>query len=1676
MDGGEKSSASQKPEGSSIFSGWKKFLAPPNFVKTEEELKTMDPTSRMTFDIMMKRIDALIASTQNENMRAELNYAKADMLIDREKGKVAEDFVVEFFEWILGRSSKNVKYDLPPERPNGELPQMTLENYPILTPWGNKPYTHLPDVKDFIDTIVDERAHAEKFIAKLKLRWPRNLPELWFWWKYITNKQGLNGPIIEYARFLEPYMGAPTEKVPINPETGNPTYVYRVMDEDGNLVEGNGESFPVEAYNRFAPNPPPYQPQLAEEALAEAEELIDEGAVQVQNHMEAAAGFFDLPDGGDPDPDGQAVLAMGGIVEAFKMIRANEYMFPGETLRNFDAKLAGKIAALPDSIYKTQLIQYFGYGYEDNGLPTRAAWTLDANTMRVFQQGIQTSLGDHLQKVSQIIKNQGTPAMVPSQAMAGNELGILSNHIQELTNVLKTSPISAYNPDRGVHSVVPPVYEINPEIHVKGPIQVKWGAPKIIGNDPVFVKPKQQFIPGQKIFVQKNIYHKGEDTVLYDEGYEDVQNLGGEIKFTKAQGKINVKKDIVGKPPVNIVYPEADYEQEKNLGGHGELAKAQGKITVKKDIVGKPPANIVYPEVDYEQEQNLGGVIGFAKAQGPINVRKDILVKPQTMVDYPENYNEEDVIGGRVEQGAKQAKIKVKKDVLVKPATDVEVEEGYSDEQVLGGRTATLPPQKIVVKGDNINLSDPILEQEIGGESQSQFPATLSMEEMKSEILSHVVDNMDLDGKLKMYGDGMLEMFSQKIQLLTESIGKLSGNSGEVRLSEKDRQLLKNVASSNTKSYSQNSKANRLMDKLNQKLGEDTSIQDLITTMDKLVKSFPAGGGGGGDLTKVLEYLTANLSNQQKQIEQVRLANIAEREHMTAERERFVGMIQAMSDNFQSYANAIRSDTEKATVKSLLQMNEYLVSCYEKKGGQQLTPMEKSILDQRIAQNNAIINFLSTNMGSLKNAILEKFAAKQTLSVNNKRQEAAINKSADDAKNVRLRMHKKRKTTEGEGDVYEDANLIIDLNNQFNSNNETKKEILRQSNGVAKSTSNIKQQLSTGAWGGGPNAGAWSTSSSTQKAWILSSGNNQSAAGDTQFSEKSYEKSISGGVDDLMNAETDEFGFGNDPLNYGYGDSQQQQSSSSPPGKVTINQAPQKDMQVLDLNKIQEELTNVFPDAMQQIREQVDAQGPQKTSEILKVQSRMIELEVEYNNISAELRGQGATQKLPPVSPEEWKKMSEQDKQFYGQQMRIQGELQNRLDLIRSEANRLQEEQNALTNKNTPSPYKGKTTEELKKLNGMLNKASTGTNDQGDFEPGAYTIGSGNQFFFPQMEYKELGFNSQEEMNEWVNQTTTNLYNANRGKISKSAMKQGVQREFLNKYHNEEAQRTTAGFLQELGQAYSKNLSAFTLDYNTYCQNGEIDDELLPLLDGTFGSSYKSSSRRTAERLVNGAASEDWENYPESYAPVVKTQMKYIAEIDAASFDIIEQLNFLSSANPNLLAQGSVKKFYDHARHMNYSVQTSLKEAIQGGVGVFNEAAKLAAGGPAQEQFLTMAKLSKSMAEYYATTFQYEQSDQAEKMKAVFDGTYLAMNYDVLEGRIKEVPEEMRSRILNNVNIIGGQMVEALKAFSRTKQQASSIPSFSVSSGSPITDNMAIDGLGGFKMEEVMQEDPFLIH
>lgn len=113
-------------------------------------------------------------------------------------------------------------------------------------------------MKDFLDSIVDKKASIEKFIAKLKLRWPSNLPELWFWYKYIVHQQAIDGSIIEYARALEPYEFMPPSKVPMNPVDGSPTYPYYVNNPDDPLnPRGNykGPSWTVESDDPYNPNP-----------------------------------------------------------------------------------------------------------------------------------------------------------------------------------------------------------------------------------------------------------------------------------------------------------------------------------------------------------------------------------------------------------------------------------------------------------------------------------------------------------------------------------------------------------------------------------------------------------------------------------------------------------------------------------------------------------------------------------------------------------------------------------------------------------------------------------------------------------------------------------------------------------------------------------------------------------------------------------------------------------------------------------------------------------------------------------------------------------------------------------------------------------------------------------------------------------------------------------------------------------------------------------------------------------------------------------------------------------------------------------------------------------------------------------------------------------------------------
>ena len=420
---GESASPTQKKEGSSIFQGWKKFFAPPTMIEQEEKLETMDPTSRLSFDFVMNQLDILSRSTRDANMRAQYAYIKADMEIDRAKSKYAEDFVWDFIRWIEGVSSKNVVFEPVPPDPNGQfVNEIGIDDYPVITPWGNKPYTFLPDVKDFLDTIVDQKATVEKFIAKLKNRWPRNLPELWFWYKYIVHKQAIDGTVIEYAKSIEPYEFIPRDKLPRNPEDGSQTYPYYEPSEDPLHPQGpyKGPSFLVQQDYVYNPNPPRYQE-------------VD------RQFMQHIRGIME-----DPETTTEEVFT-----QYRNIFKYNNWAFDRTDLENVATELNNLIDQVPDAERRAALRNSFGFG------PTDAPNNIAPVDGLIIQQGIQDAFAHYLQNNPAINVNVNN-----AQAPAVNNQAI-EQHVQALEQAVNNA--QAQN-QQGIQDLLAAIAVDNPVV------------------------------------------------------------------------------------------------------------------------------------------------------------------------------------------------------------------------------------------------------------------------------------------------------------------------------------------------------------------------------------------------------------------------------------------------------------------------------------------------------------------------------------------------------------------------------------------------------------------------------------------------------------------------------------------------------------------------------------------------------------------------------------------------------------------------------------------------------------------------------------------------------------------------------------------------------------------------------------------------------------------------------------------------------------------------------------------------------------------------------------------------------------------------------------------------------------------------------------------------------------
>lgn len=197
---------------------WKKYEAPPDFLKVEEKQKTLQLTDEQLNKIYM---EYLYMEYANAKEKAE-KISWANMIAKRKSGqqlkRFKEAFVEDFLLWLQGRSKYNVTSRV--ERYKEGAKQKIKTKIVDYTPWGNKPLNHVPGVNEFLEQPVMNRDHVIKTLTKLKMTWPRNLDEAWIYYKYLVRKVGIDGDTIKEQEMFSDfdYLNKIPDQIKLNRE------------------------------------------------------------------------------------------------------------------------------------------------------------------------------------------------------------------------------------------------------------------------------------------------------------------------------------------------------------------------------------------------------------------------------------------------------------------------------------------------------------------------------------------------------------------------------------------------------------------------------------------------------------------------------------------------------------------------------------------------------------------------------------------------------------------------------------------------------------------------------------------------------------------------------------------------------------------------------------------------------------------------------------------------------------------------------------------------------------------------------------------------------------------------------------------------------------------------------------------------------------------------------------------------------------------------------------------------------------------------------------------------------------------------------------------------------------------------------------------------------------------
>lgn len=330
-------------------SQWKKWQAPPNFIAAEQNIQELVPASRESMRLLEIQLDTLINHEKDAQRKEQYKAIKTNIEWEQKQNQVYEQYVVDFFMWLLGRSKYNYPEETAATGPNGKakgFKKIKADDNTSKTPWGTQPLTHLPEVQKLFTEIVDQRFSAKKYLAKLRLQGgPRDLTECWNWYKYIVHEDGITDNLVQYANWLEYYDGDQSKL----PKDGK--YEYYAKDTNTGEWVDMGEGPEVKHWDPMNPVPPPF----ATPVLIELQRAIGENIQNIEVGTQKSSTY---------------------IAEIIELLNGYDYTLNAEDAVTINSILETSIEGIKNVEIKENLQELFGFGYANDGLPTRTSQSI----------------------------------------------------------------------------------------------------------------------------------------------------------------------------------------------------------------------------------------------------------------------------------------------------------------------------------------------------------------------------------------------------------------------------------------------------------------------------------------------------------------------------------------------------------------------------------------------------------------------------------------------------------------------------------------------------------------------------------------------------------------------------------------------------------------------------------------------------------------------------------------------------------------------------------------------------------------------------------------------------------------------------------------------------------------------------------------------------------------------------------------------------------------------------------------------------------------------------------------------------------------------------------------------------------------------------------------------------